>query len=386
VLESRWLRWVPPGVIGLVAVASVVSTTLGVGSKPWQGRACGAEIQSLAAATRSAQPADVYALRDEAWFRIDPRLDRQGALQGQRLALGINRDRTSRRMDLPAESFAAGPFGAIVLVGVDDGTASRLEAIDVEAQCSWPLATEAAVIRRATIDLAGTTVYEVQVDRITRADLGIWARPLDGSRPPTRILDPIEPDERFGRTFATEFAWDLAGTSLAVSSCGELACRTRVLAPESGSVRTVAEPDLGMPVGLVGDALVSYAACPGVPCPIVATDLASGSRTTLTEAGSSAVAVITPDGPRLVHEVAAGNALALRSVRLDGSDDTGLGALAGDQRLQPAPAVANAGTRVPPGWVVLEPDGRLPEAGPGAETKLRHVPDGATVQLDEVAQ
>ena len=98
-LESRWLRWVPPGVIALVAVASVVSTTLGAGSKPWQQRACGPEIGTLAAATRSAQPADVHQIRDEAWFRLDPRLDRQGALQGQRLALGVNRDRTSRRLD-----------------------------------------------------------------------------------------------------------------------------------------------------------------------------------------------------------------------------------------------------------------------------------------------
>jgi hypothetical protein len=386
VLESRWLRWVPPGVIALIAVASVVSTTLGGGPKPWQQRACGPEIGSPAAAARSAAPADLHALRDEAWFRLDPRLDRQGALQGQRLAFGINRDRTSRRMDLPAESFAAGPFGAIVLVGTDDGAASRLEAVNVEAQCSWPLATEAAVIRRATIDPAGATLYESRVDRATRADLGIWARPLDGSRPPIRVLDPIEPDERFGRTFATEFAWDLVGTSVAVSSCGELACRTRVLDPGSGVIRTVAEPDLGMPVGLAGDALVSYAACPGVPCPIVATDLASGTRTKLTEAGSSAVTVMTPDGPRLVHEVIADDGVELRSVSLDGSAQQDLGQLAGDQRLQPAAAAANAATRVPPGWVVLEPDGRLPETGPGAETKLRHVPDGTTVQLDEVAQ
>ena len=210
-LESRWLRWVPPGVIALVAVGSVVTTTLGAGQKPWQQRACGPEVGSPATATRSAAPADVYALRDEAWFRLDPQLDRQGGLQGQRLAFGINRDRTSRRMDLPAESFAAGPFGAVVLVGTDDGAVSRLEAINVAAGCSWSVATEAAVIRRATIDPAGTTVYEVRVDRTSRADLGIWARPLDGSRPAARVLDPIEPDERFGRTFATEFAWDLVG-------------------------------------------------------------------------------------------------------------------------------------------------------------------------------
>ena len=96
--------------------------------------------------------------------------------------------------------------------------------------------------------------------------------------------------------------------------------------------------------------------------------------------------VTAPDGPRLVHEILAANGLSLRSVRLDGSAGEDLGPLVGDQRLQSAAALANAATRVPSGWVVLEPDGRLPEAGPGAETKLRHVPDGTTVQLDEVAQ
>jgi hypothetical protein len=385
-LESRWLRWVPPGVIALVAVASVASATLVAGSQPWRQRACGTLTGGPVAAMRLAAPTDVHALRDEAWFRLDPLLDRQGALQGQRLVLGLTAGRTSHRMDLPPESFAAGPFGSIVLVGTDDGAASRLEAVDVAAQCSWPLAVEAAVIRRATIDPAGTTVYEVRVDRTTRADLGVWARPLDGSRSPTRVLDPIEPDERFGRTFATEFAWNVAGSTLAVSSCGELACRARVLDPATGTLRTIAEPDLGMPVGLAGEALVSYAACPGVPCPIVATDLATGARMTLTEAGSSAVTVAAPDGPRLVHEVVTGNGLQLRSVRLDGSDAQDLGTLAADQRLQLAAAVSNVGTRVPPGWVVIEPGGRLPEAGPGPETRLRHVPDGATVQLDEVVE
>ena len=210
----------------------------------------------------------------------------------------------------------------------------------------WP--TEAAVIRRATIDPAGTTIYEVRVDRATRADLGIWARPLDGSRPPSRVLDPIgarravRTDLRHGvRLGPRRF---LAGRFVV----------RRARLPDAGPRRRdgrrserVAEPDLGMPVGLAGDALVSYGACPGVPCPIVATDLASGARTTLAEAGASAVTVTAPDGPRLVHEVLAANGLSLRSVRLDGSAGEDLGPLAGDQRLQPAAAVANAATRVP---------------------------------------
>lgn len=370
----------------MVALVSIASVTIGAGPRRWQPPACDQQAGALTVAARSAPPADPSALRFEAWFRLDPRLDRRGALQGQRLALGIDGERSSRVVDLPPESFAAGPFGGIVLVGSDDGAASRLEAVHVADGCAWPVAVEADVIRRATIDPAGETVYEFRVDRLTRADLGIWARPLDGRAPAVQVLEPIEPDDRFGRTFATEFSWDVAGASLAVSSCGESACRIRVVDPSTGGYRSVAEPDLGTVVGLAGDVLVSYAACAGLPCPIIATDIASGERTFLTEDGSSAVTVATPDGPRLVHEAVTDTGVELRSTALDGSAVTRLGELTGALRLQPAAEVAGAGLRVPTGWVVLGPDGRLPETGPDASTQIRRIPDGATVLLDEVIQ
>ena len=98
------------------------------------------------------------------------------------------------------------------------------------------------------------------------------------------------------------------------------------------------------------------------------------------------VTVATPDGPRLVHEAVTDAGIELRSTALDGSAVTGLGELTGELRLQPAVEVAGAGLRVPAGWVVLGPDGRLPETGPDASTQIRRIPDGATVVLDEVIQ
>ena len=47
--------------------------------------------------------------------------------------------------------------------------------------------------------------------------------------------------------------------------------------------------------------------------------------------------------------------------------------------------VAEASTRVGADWVLLSPDGRLPDTGPRARTQLRNVTDGTTVQLDEVS-
>lgn len=385
-LEPRWLHWIGPGVIALLAVGSVVTTTLGAGPRPWVARACVDEAGGIAAAAATPSPAGLDDLRLEAWFRLDPRLDRAGALEGQRLAMGTDGDRSSRIMELPPESFAAGPFGRIVLVGIDDGSTSRLEAVDVVGECSWAIADEAAVIRRATIDPTGRIIYEMRVDRATRADLGIWTRQSDGTSPAVRILEPIEADERFGRTYSTEFAWDLSGRRLAVQSCGEAACRVKVIDPMGGPTREIAEPDLGTLVGLEGDVLVAYGACPGFPCPILATDLTTGARLVLADAAAVAVVIATADGPRLVHEFLDGSEVALRAIALDRSSATDVGRLPHGLRLHAAPGIADAATRVPPGWVTLGPEGRLPPDGPNGQTKLRHIPDGITVQLDEVAR
>jgi hypothetical protein len=320
------------------------------------------------------------------WYRLDPRLDPSGALQGQRLALGTDDDRYSRVLDLPPESFATGPFGRVILVGADDGATSRLEAIDPAAECSWIVTQEADVVRRATIDPLGAVAYETRVDRRTRADLGIWSRPLDGSAPAVRVLQPIGIDEQFGPTFSTEFAWDLAGRVLAIQSCGETACRTRILGSDGASFRVVEDPALGMMVGLADDVLVSYGACPGLPCPILATNISNGSRSVMADAAAGAVLVATADRPRLVHEAFEVSGIVLRAVALDGSVAESLGPVPYGLRLHVAPSVAESGTRAPSGWIVLSPDGRMPGVGPNGLTHLRHVPDGATVQLDEVAR
>ncbi len=384
-LRSRWVRWVGPGVMALGALGSLATSTVGAGPQPLVPRQCGAD-RGPAAGARSVDLVALGDLRLAAWYRLDPTLDRAGVLQGQRLAVGTDGDRTSRFMDLPAESFAAGPFGRLVLVGSDDGATSRLAAIDVTGGCTFRLAEESAVIRRATIDPAGATIYETRVDRTTRVDLGVWSRPVDGSAPAVQVMGPIGEDERFGPTFTTEFSWGVSGDRLAVQSCGEAACRVRVIDPAGGDPRTVAEADLGTLVALDGDEIVAYAACPGLPCPILAVNVRDGGRRVLADAAAASVVVETPDGPRLVHEVLDEAGVALRSVALDGSAAGDLGRLPDGLRLQPIPAMAGAATRVPSGWVLVTPDGRLPSSGPSAQTQLRHVPDGASVQLEEVAR
>ena len=251
--------------------------------------------------------------------------------------------------------------------------------------CSWVVGSERDVIRRATIDRSGTAIYEMRVDRATRADLGIWRRPVDGSAAPVRILDPIAPDARFGRTFSTEFAWDLAGDRLAVQSCGEFACRTRLLDPRGGTAQMLDEPDLGLLVGVDGDSIVTYADCHGLPCPIVSTDITTGERRTLADAAGRRDAHPRPTmAPAWSSRCRtdAGTAAPVRRARRSRPPTA-------TPRSRPTSTWpgrrcrAGPRPRVPAGWVLLAPDGRLPIDPTDHRPQLRRIQDGATVRLDE---
>ena len=388
--EHRWLRAIGPGVIALGAVVAIGSSTLAARDRPWTPLACGGGADARVAAAREARAVTLADLGTGAWMRLDPTLDADGALVGQRLSMGIHERGSARVMGLPAESFAAGPFGRLLLVGADDGVASRLFTIDVATGCTSAVADVADVIRRATISPGGDAVFESRVDRTTRADLGVWRRSLDGSGPASRVLEPIPADGRFGRTWSTELTWSLEGDRLAVQSCGETACRTRVLEPAvaDGPVRLIADPALGPLVGLAGARLVSYTACRGLPCPLVSVDADSGGQVQLTDAAGLATLAGTGPDTRVVHEWDGPFGRRLRSVSPDGRVTADLGAIPAGLRLTPDAVRSESGTRLPTDWVLLSPDGRLP-AGPAADAArptLRHVPDGRSVPLDEVTR
>ncbi|HEY4634420.1 MAG TPA: hypothetical protein VIH00_10920 [Candidatus Limnocylindrales bacterium] len=370
-LESRWFRRAGPGIVALGAVALVASTTLGAGDRPWEPPPC---PDSTASAT--ARHGTVGA-----WFRVDPWVV-DGERRGQHLALGTADGAPARIVELDAESFAAGPLGDRVLVGTDDGTASRLSIIDLRVGCSRPLAASADVIRRATLSPDGTTAFEFRVDRVTRADLGVWRRELRAPEPATRVLAPIAADARFGRTWSTEFAWSLDGSRLAVQSCGEVACRTRVLDPAVARVQTIAEPDLGLLAGLTRDRAVLHAACRGLPCPLYSVAIADGGRTILDPAAGRAALAVDPDGrPRAVHEVG-GAGPDLRSVWLDGTGELLLRADPSGARLVPGASGSQSGVEVGPEWLALAGADAL-GAGAPQPPRLRHPIDEPAVTLEE---
>jgi hypothetical protein len=144
--EKRWLLGLGPpiGALGaLGALALFASVSAGGAAGRWAPPPCGPGMTLQAAA---AETPTERADGGETWYRLDPSLDDKGELAGQRLTIG-RRGGRSRLLDLPPESFVAGPFGGVVLVGSDDGQLSRLAAIDVPAGCSWSLDRQTSVVQ-----------------------------------------------------------------------------------------------------------------------------------------------------------------------------------------------------------------------------------------------
>ena len=146
---------------------------------------------------------------------------------------------------------------------------------------------------------------------------------------------------------------------------------------------TIARPELGELVGVAGERVVAYAACHGLPCPILSVEASTGETALVADAAGLAQLVQTDTGPRVIHESGPDANRHLRSTDVAGGSPVTIPALAGDLRLVPASARASAGTQLPAGWVLLAPDGR--RAG-GSRPVLVRLADGLTVSLGEVTR
>jgi hypothetical protein len=357
--SMRWRRLAPPAIAVaalLVATASAPGP-VGAADPLWtppscaavDGKPIGARLGSAAGRVSGAAAA-----RGVAWFRLDPTLDGDGTLVGRRLSTGDAATATRRRLDLPPESFAAGPFGDAVLVGADDGQRSTLRLVDPVAGCADDAATSAQVVRSGLVTPAGDAIVEHRVDRRTRADLGIWRRPLDGSAA-TRILAPLPVDAAYGPTFATELGWGTDGR-LAVVSCGQVRCRARVVDPAGAAGVTVT--DVGPLVGLSGGTLVVHRACASLPCPVDAIALATGRRWMLVpEAGLATLA--GPQRDQVAWETTDADGTWLHRTDLTTGRTVDLGRLLPGYLPLTSPWRSASGIAAHDGAVVVTPGGRV---------------------------
>lgn len=177
---------------------------------------------------------------------------------------------------LPTESFVGRPSGDLVVYTRYTSTAgSEVRALNPVTQCDTRLATPSEIVRSAVLDKTASALFVHSVTRANRADAGIVRYVLQ-SGSAARVVAPLQSSEVFGPIFGTDLRWSVDGDALAVQSCGFHACLTRVLDLWTGSVSEYATPGQGAFIALTQDHLVTFAACGGLPCDVLSTDLASG--------------------------------------------------------------------------------------------------------------
>ena len=378
----RELRW--PLALGMAALVGLTATTVASTPAAEGGRLVAVDPPACLereSAARGAPPRGPEELPGEPWYRIAHELSADGVLEARTLILGRVGSATDRSIRLAPESFVSGPFGHTVLLGSDDGRRTSLRLFDADRDCLTDLGESRDIVRQATIDSTGRQLYEHRIDRRTRADLGVFRRPLAGGDD-IRVMRPLHGEDPWGRTFSTELSWDLDGEVLAVQACGAVLCRTRTLDPVTNVGSMFDDPGQGELLGLAHDVLVTWVPCSGLPCPILGLDLQSGEKRLLAEAAGHAIVARTQGGAALVHETGEGS---LRIVEVSSGAERTLPLPDPTLRLVPRAARSQAGLRLPDGWIALADEPRLmPDQGDSG--LLLDVDTGGSQDLAEVAR
>ncbi len=251
------------------------------------------------------------------WWKTTDTLDASGVLVGRQLFVGHGAT-AAAKVDLPVESSVSGPVDGIVAVTADDGTRSQVRLVSVAARCATVIDDRDDVVRSALIDPSDGSVLAHVVARGTRADLGTFRiSPTSGGTSEARLVAPPLGTlaGEVGTVWATVLRLDTGGTHLAVQSCADIGCLTRVfdLASEGSAPRVVRGSDQGPLLGFAGADLVTWQACVAYPCQILAWDTSTGAPRTLVTGANAAT--LTANGRRLV--ALAADASGARSIAVD---------------------------------------------------------------------
>src|SRR5205814_10673217 len=127
------------------------------------------------------------------------------------------------------------------------------------------------VVRNAIIDPHDGAVFAHVVARDSRADLGTFRIARSGASLSARLVAaPLAGAlaTEVGQVFGTGLAIDGSGHLLAVQSCTDLACLTRIfdLVRPGAAPMVLRGADQGPLVGFAGKDLVTWSACVGNPC------------------------------------------------------------------------------------------------------------------------
>jgi hypothetical protein len=323
--------------IALMAIALVLSQL-------WPGAGAGGDSTAgPAGACGGAPPADGGGSQPVrgTWWRLVDRLDGGGSLVGRTLVAGIGGS-TTLTLGLGAESMASGPVGGLVAVATDDGQSSEVRLVSAVEGCSWLVHRTGDVVRSAILDPSSGTVLAHVVARGTRNDRGTWR--ITGTDPAATlasVLGPLPPQPAIGPIWATTLRLDPAGKHLAVQSCGEGGCLTRVLSLDGsgGAAAIVTGPDQGSLIGFTGTKIVTWAFCQGLPCAVQAWEAGVDKPVTLVDQAAGAaltrdvrylVAVLDGTGRAMRVDLAAASSQPIEGVAPGELPlDSGNGAAAG---------------------------------------------------------
>ncbi len=273
----RPLGWVsklgpPLLIVACVGAGSALLPATFVANTGLAARACSpATAFSQAVASFARGPAI------DAQVRLSTTLSTRGEVTGR--VLTLNTAAGSRSKNLSAEAFAsAAQLNVVVFGQADPAAGSTVSAIDLQSGCEYGLWTSSDVVRSAVIDPSLRTLYVHSVGAADRSDLGV--RRVDiASGSNTAALPALAAAAPFGTTFNTSLRWSLDGDSLGVQSCGIASCRTRLLQLASGAIDTFNDEAQGQIIGLTAGKLVTFDACPDLPCGLAAIDRPSRTRT-----------------------------------------------------------------------------------------------------------
>jgi hypothetical protein len=315
----RWARWLgPPIVLGAVAlVLSQLHAGAEAGGRttPPPVGVCAASPLVTDAAGRPRRDAG-----PGSWWTLGERLDAHGAMAGRRLAVGRG-GATTFALDLPVEAVASGPVGGVVVLAADVDQRSEIRLVSVGGACSWLVGSSGDVVRGAILDPRDGSVLAHLVSRAARDDVGTWRFGGAGEAalgPPTLVAPALDAGMLDGPAWVTDVRLDTTARLLAVQSCTDRGCLTRVFDLESSAAAPVvlrgasAGTAQGPMLGFANGKLLTWAACPGYPCAVQAWDLASGTSSIVLDRAEGAA--VTRDGRFLL---ASTDSRAGRTLRLD---------------------------------------------------------------------
>jgi len=273
----RPLGWVsklgpPLLIVACIGAGSAVLPAALVADTNLALRAC-----PLATAFSQAVAASLRGPAIDAQVRLSSTLSAKGELTGR--VLTLNTAAGSRSRNLAAESFASAAQSNVVVFGqADPAAGSTVSAIDLQSGCEYGLWSSSDVVRSAVIDPSLHMLYVHSVSAADRSDLGV--RRIDmASGFNTAALPALAAAAPFGITFNTSLRWSLDGDALGVQSCGLARCRTRLLQLAGGAIDTFSDEAQGQIIGFTAAKLVTFDACPDLPCGLSAIDRPTKTKT-----------------------------------------------------------------------------------------------------------